>query len=105
MRIKPLHRRAAIRSRAAARGQCRAAMVEDRLRMRAQLVGWVERSETHRLSGRPRDGFRKSSTHPTCLRGLLVDVRSAISGAAGNLVATGAIALINQLLGTGVPSA
>jgi hypothetical protein len=39
------------------------------------------------------------------LRGLLVDVRSAISGAAGNLVATGAIALINQLLGTGVPSA
>jgi hypothetical protein len=37
------------------------------------------------------------------LRGLLVDVRSAVAGAAGSLMATGAIALINQILATGVP--
>lgn len=37
------------------------------------------------------------------LRGLLVDIRNAVAGATGNLMASGAIALINQLLGTGVP--
>jgi hypothetical protein len=37
------------------------------------------------------------------LRGLLVDVRNAIAGAAGSLIAAGATALINQILGTGVP--
>lgn len=31
----------------------------------AQLVGWVERSETHPGALRPDDGYRKSSTHPT----------------------------------------
>jgi hypothetical protein len=30
-----------------------------------QLVGWVERSETHHSSSRTSDGFRKCSTHPT----------------------------------------
>ncbi len=32
-----------------------------------QLVGWVERSDTHHLSMRAQqgDGFRKGSTHPT----------------------------------------
>jgi len=29
-----------------------------------EVVGWVERSETHRIS-RGFDGFRKCSTHPT----------------------------------------
>ena len=45
-------------------------------------------------------------THPatSALRGLLVDVRSAVAGAAGSLMATGAIALINQILATGVPT-
>jgi hypothetical protein len=34
----------------------------------AQLVGWVERSETHRgLAMARHDGFRKCSTHPTRL--------------------------------------
>jgi acetylornithine/succinyldiaminopimelate/putrescine aminotransferase len=51
-----------------------------------QLVGWVERSETHQISslqlGRTRgtrhcagcqgDGFRKSSTHPTGCEALQV---------------------------------
>ncbi len=38
------------------------------------------------------------------LRGLLTDLRSTLTGAAGNLVASGAIAALNVLLGTGVPS-
>jgi hypothetical protein len=39
------------------------------------------------------------------LRGLLTDVRNSLSGAVGNLVATGAINVLNMILGTGVPSA
>jgi hypothetical protein len=31
-------------------------------------VGWVERSETHRLSRCACDGFRKNPTHPTSYR-------------------------------------
>jgi len=38
------------------------------------------------------------------LRGLLTDVRNSLSGAAGNLIATGAVNLLNAILGTGVPS-
>jgi AbiTii len=38
------------------------------------------------------------------IRGLLTDVRNAISGATGNLIATGAINVLNGMLGTGVPS-
>jgi hypothetical protein len=48
--------------------------------------------------------LKKPAPVPSVLRGLLVDVRSAIAGAAGNLVATGAIALINQIIGSGVPA-
>jgi hypothetical protein len=48
--------------------------------------------------------IRKPSPVASVLRGLLVDVRNAISGAAGNLMAAGAVALINQVLGTGVPT-
>lgn len=39
------------------------------------------------------------------LRGLLTDVRNCLSGAAGSLVATGAINVLNMMLGTGVPAA
>jgi hypothetical protein len=39
------------------------------------------------------------------LRGLLTDVRNSLSGAVGNLIATGAINVLNMMLGTGVPSA
>jgi hypothetical protein len=47
-----------------------------------------------------------NKTKPTSstVRGLLVDVRNALAGAAGNLISTGAIILINQILGTGVPT-
>jgi hypothetical protein len=48
--------------------------------------------------------LRMPSPTTSVLRGLLVDVRNAVAGAAGNLMATGATALINQILGTGVPS-
>jgi AbiTii len=47
--------------------------------------------------------MRKPRPKTSIIRGLLVDVRNAIVGAAGNLMASGAIALINQVLGTGVP--
>jgi hypothetical protein len=47
----------------------------------------------------------KKSTPPTSvLRGLLVDVRNALAGAAGNLMASGAMTLINKILATGVPA-
>jgi AbiTii len=48
--------------------------------------------------------LRKPTPTTSVLRGLLVDVRNAIAGAAGNLMATGATALIHQILGTGVPT-
>lgn len=37
------------------------------------------------------------------IRGLLTDVKTILVGAAGNLAATGAIATLNAILGTGVP--
>jgi len=39
------------------------------------------------------------------VRGPLTDVRNALSGAVGNLVATGAINVLNMMLGTGIPAA
>jgi hypothetical protein len=48
--------------------------------------------------------LQKPKPATSALRGLLADVRNAISGAAGNLMATGATALINQILATGVPA-
>ena len=48
--------------------------------------------------------LKKSTPVTAILRGLLVDLRNAVAGAAGNLMATGATALINQILGTGVPA-
>jgi hypothetical protein len=38
------------------------------------------------------------------IRGLLTDIRNMVSNAAGNLVSTGVLAMINQMLGTGVPA-
>lgn len=48
--------------------------------------------------------LRKPRPATSKLRGFLVDIRNAVAGAAGNLMATGAIAIVNQILGTGVPS-
>lgn len=41
----------------------------------------------------------KTEPNPGILRGLLTDARSAISGAAGNLIASGALTVIGSLLG------
>jgi AbiTii len=49
--------------------------------------------------------LKKPTPTASVLRGLLVDVRNAVAGAAGNLMASGTMTLINQILGTGVPSA
>jgi hypothetical protein len=49
--------------------------------------------------------LQKPQPTTSVVRGLLVDLRNAVAGAAGNLMATGAIALINQILATGVPMA
>jgi AbiTii len=38
------------------------------------------------------------------IRGLLVDLRNTLSGAAGSLIAAGAINVLNAMLGTGIPS-
>lgn len=38
------------------------------------------------------------------VRGLVTDLRNTLTGAAGNLIATGAISALNAFLGTGVPA-
>jgi len=63
--------------------------------LRHALVGWVERSETHRPSGSPeRDGFRKCSTHPTTshtrLRVLAAQFARALPGHSTSLSQEGA---------------
>ncbi|WP_316219162.1 hypothetical protein [Bradyrhizobium sp. SZCCHNR2026] len=53
------------------------------------------------------DALEKAIANPqpdhSFLRGLLTDLRNCMSGAAGSLVATGAINVLNAMLGTGVP--
>jgi hypothetical protein len=46
----------------------------------------------------------KSPQSGSTLRGLLIDVKGILVGAAGNLAATGALATLNAILGTGIPS-
>jgi hypothetical protein len=48
--------------------------------------------------------LKGGSPDQSIIRRLLPDIRNALSGAAGNLIASGAINLINQVLGTGVPA-
>jgi hypothetical protein len=48
--------------------------------------------------------LKKPEANEAVVRGLLTDVRNALSGAAGNLLASGAISALNILLGTGVPA-
>jgi hypothetical protein len=42
--------------------------------------------------------------NPSTLRALLTDLRNTMTGGAGNLIASGVIATVNQILGTGVPA-
>jgi hypothetical protein len=46
----------------------------------------------------------KAPQSGSTLRGLLIDVKGILVGAAGNLAATGAIATLNAILGTGIPT-
>jgi hypothetical protein len=48
---------------------------------------------------------KTNSSDQSKLRGLLTDLKHVLTGAAGNLTAQGAIGLINQVLGTGIPTA
>jgi hypothetical protein len=50
------------------------------------------------------EALKKPHADESHVRGLLTDVRNALSGAVGNLVASGAISALNILLGTGVPA-
>ncbi|MGO4508023.1 hypothetical protein AB4Z51_13475 [Bradyrhizobium sp. 2TAF36] len=45
----------------------------------------------------------RSKPDPSVVKSILNDVRAALSGAAGNLIASGALTLLNNVLGTGVP--
>jgi hypothetical protein len=48
--------------------------------------------------------INKNSPDVSQVRGLLTDLRNTLTGAAGNIIATGAIAALNIILGTGVPA-
>ncbi|MET4720779.1 hypothetical protein ABIF63_004885 [Bradyrhizobium japonicum] len=45
-----------------------------------------------------------SKPDPSSVKATLTDIRAALSGAAGNLIASGALTLLNNVLGTGVPA-
>nr|WP_249816387.1 hypothetical protein [Bradyrhizobium sp. 180] len=46
----------------------------------------------------------KPKPDPSLVKAALTDIRAALSGAAGNLIASGAVTLLNNVLGTGVPA-
>jgi hypothetical protein len=48
--------------------------------------------------------LKRSKPDPSLVKSALTDVRAALSGAAGNLIASGAVTLLNSVLGTGVPA-
>lgn len=47
--------------------------------------------------------LKQSNPDVSAVRGLITDLRNTLAGAAGNLVASGAISALNMILGTGVP--
>ncbi len=48
--------------------------------------------------------LKRGSSNEGLLRGLLTDLRNTLTGAAGNLLASGAIGALNIILGTGMPA-
>ena len=50
------------------------------------------------------EALRQSSPSVSTIRGMITDLRNTLTGAAGNLIATGAISALNVILGTGVPA-
>jgi hypothetical protein len=47
--------------------------------------------------------LEQSNPNVSVVRGLITDLRNTLTGAAGNLIASGAISALNMTLGTGVP--
>lgn len=47
--------------------------------------------------------IKQQKPETSVIRGLIVDLRNTLTGAAGNLIASGAISALNAILGTGVP--
>jgi len=48
--------------------------------------------------------LKSAKPDPSLVKALLTDIRATLSGAAGNLIASGAVTLLNNVLGTGVPA-
>ena len=75
---------------------------------RQHVEALVANGADHEALGRSLSAIEKEVDQPSpdrgALRGYLTDLRNAVSGAAGNLIASGVLTTINQILGTGVPS-
>jgi hypothetical protein len=48
--------------------------------------------------------IKQKESDVSVVRGLMTDLRNTLTGAAGNLVASGTISALNMILGTGVPA-
>jgi hypothetical protein len=55
----------------------------------------LEKVEQELMSAKP---------DPSLVKATLTDIRAALSGAAGNPIASSALTLLNNVLGTGVPA-
>ncbi len=60
-----------------------------------QFLGRLETLERH---------LAEAKTDPSFVSAALGDIRATLTGAAGNLIASGAVTLLNAVLGTGVPA-
>ncbi|QEL21726.1 hypothetical protein FQV39_03390 [Bosea sp. F3-2] len=61
----------------------------------AHFLDRLERLERH---------LAEPKADPSFVKAALNDLRAALSGAAGNLIASGAVSLLNGVLGTGIPT-
>jgi hypothetical protein len=65
----------------------------------------IDKNELKKILLKIDQHLQMQNEDPRGLRSLLVELKNVVVGASGNLVASGIIHLINQILGTGVPSA
>lgn len=64
----------------------------------------VNQKKLDEILKRLEDATTNDKSNQSTLRDLLGELRDVVVGASGNLVASGVVALINQILGTGVPT-
>jgi hypothetical protein len=64
----------------------------------------ADRSRLEQRVGALEAELQKASPDHSMVRGALTDIRNTLSGAAGSLIASGALNVLNQMLGTGIPS-